>query len=68
LSAEHAFGAALWEDLSDVSDEFLDEFSNHFARHPKTAGRTKTGGPVFFLKKVFASQADKANQVKCLNT
>ena len=35
-----------------MSDELLDEFSNHFAQHPKTAGRTKTGGP-FFSKKKF---------------
>jgi hypothetical protein len=68
LAEELRFGAALRKDLPDVSDELLDEFCNHFARHPKTAGRTKTGGPVFFLKKVFASQADKANPVKGLNT
>ena len=58
MTAEQAFGAALREDLPDVS-ELLDEFCNHFARHSKTAGRTKTGGPVFFLKKVFNPHARK---------
>ena len=37
-----------WEDLADGGDEDLDELSDHFGGHPKTAGRTFTGGSDFF--------------------
>jgi hypothetical protein len=66
LAAELSFGAALRKDLPDVSEELLDEFSNHFTRHPKTAGRTKTGGPVFFLKKSFRTKNDPPTRLQSL--
>jgi hypothetical protein len=36
--------AARREELADCANEFLEESSDHFGRHPKTAGRTFTGG------------------------
>ena len=48
LAAEHALRAAVREDLADGGGEVLDEFGDHCGGHPKTAGRTNTGGPVFF--------------------
>ena len=48
LAAEYAWRAVVREDLADAGGEVLDEFGDHFARHPKTAGRTNTGGAVFF--------------------
>jgi hypothetical protein len=34
----------------DCANEFLEESSDHFGRHPKTAGRTFTGGSERNLK------------------
>jgi hypothetical protein len=36
--------AARREELADCANEFLEESSDHFGGHPKTAGRTFTGG------------------------
>jgi hypothetical protein len=34
----------------------MDEFGDHFGEHPKTAGRTFTGGTDFFLKEIFSQR------------
>jgi hypothetical protein len=47
LSAEHAFGAALRENLTDVRRELLDEFCDHFTRHPKQLVGQKLGDQFF---------------------
>jgi hypothetical protein len=52
LSAEVAWGLLPQVDGATDETENLDEFCDHFDEHPKTAGRTFTGGPDFFLKKV----------------
>jgi len=44
-----ACGAARREELAEYANKFLEESSDHFGRHPKTAGRTFTGGPDIFL-------------------
>jgi hypothetical protein len=38
--------------MADDCGQQGEKFGDHFARHPKTAGRTFTGGADFFLKKV----------------
>jgi hypothetical protein len=40
--------------LADRANEFLEDLSDHFGGHPKTAGRTFTGGVDFFLKEIFS--------------
>jgi len=40
--------------LADRANEFLEDLSDHFGGHPKTAGRTFTGGADFFLKEIFS--------------
>jgi hypothetical protein len=40
----------------------LEDLSDHFGGHPKTAGRTFTGGVDFFLKEIF-SLASVLNEV-----
>lgn len=49
FAAEHAWCAAVREDLAESGGEVLDEFGDNCGRHPKTVGRTTTGG-AFFLK------------------
>jgi hypothetical protein len=44
------------------ANEFLEDLSDHFGGHPKTAGRTFTGGADFFLKEIF-SRASVLNEV-----
>jgi hypothetical protein len=53
------FGAPLRKNLTDVCGELLDEFCNHFTRHPKTAGKTKTGGAFSPSKKVSPTMREK---------
>jgi hypothetical protein len=52
LSAEGAWGLLPQVDDATYETEDLDEFCDHFGGHPKTAGRTFTGGADFFLKKI----------------
>lgn len=47
LAAELAFGTTVQDASADGGGEVLNEFGDHFNRHPKTAGRTNTGGAVF---------------------
>ena len=49
LSTEVAWGLLPQVDGTTDETEDLDEFGDHFAGHPKTAGRTFTGGADFFL-------------------
>jgi hypothetical protein len=51
LGAEVAWGLLPQVDGTTDETENLDEFGDHFAQHPKTVGRTFTGGTDFFLKK-----------------
>jgi hypothetical protein len=51
LSAEGAWGLLPQVDDATYETEDLDEFGDHFGGHPKTSGRTFTGGVDFFLKK-----------------
>jgi hypothetical protein len=48
--------------LADRADKFLEDSSDHFGGHPKTAGRTFTRGADFFLKEIF-SRASVLNEV-----
>jgi hypothetical protein len=48
LAAEVAWGLLPQVDGATEETEDLDEFCDHFDEHPKTAGRTFTGGAVFF--------------------
>ena len=53
IAFQNGFGsapAAGWRTDEAVD---LDEFGDHFGEHPKTAGRTFTGGPDYFLKNIF---------------
>jgi hypothetical protein len=47
IRGDSVYSRAVFLCASAPLREELDEFGDHFARHPKTAGRTKTGGPVF---------------------
>jgi hypothetical protein len=48
LSAEVSWGLLPQVDGATEETEDLDEFCDHFGEHPKTVGRTFTGGAVFF--------------------
>ena len=48
LAAEVAWGLLPQVDGATDETEDLDEFGDHFREHPKTAGRTFTGGAHFF--------------------
>ena len=48
LAAEVAWGLLPQVDGATEETEDLDEFCDHFGEHPKTAGRTFTGGSDFF--------------------
>jgi hypothetical protein len=50
LSTEVAWGLLPQVDGATDETEDLDEFCDHFGGHPKTAGRTFTGGAESFLK------------------
>ena len=54
---EGALRAGGVDEMADDCGQQGKKFGDHFARHPKTAGRTFTGGPVFFLKKSQSSLA-----------
>ena len=47
LATEVAWGLLPQVDGATEETEDLDEFCDHFDEHPKTAGRTNTGGAVF---------------------
>jgi hypothetical protein len=48
LSTEVAWGLLPQVNGATEETENLDEFCDHFGEHPKTAGRTFTGGADFF--------------------
>jgi hypothetical protein len=48
LAAEVAWSLLPQVDGATDETEDLDVFCDHFRGDPKTTGRTKTGGPVFF--------------------
>ena len=50
LAPEQAFRGLLRDKTPDEIVKTMDEFGDHFARHPKTAGRTFTGGAEKNLK------------------
>jgi len=47
LMSKPTLRAGVREDLADGDSDFLDDLSDHFGGHPKTAGRTFTGGADF---------------------
>jgi hypothetical protein len=63
LSAEVAWGLLPQVDGATEETEDLDEFCDHFGEHPKTAGRTFTGGPDFFLKKIERQKGCLVNRI-----
>ena len=48
--------------MADCANEFLEDLSDHFGGHPKTAGRTFTGGADFFLKEIFSLSASASQR------
>jgi hypothetical protein len=56
LAAEVAWGLLPQVDGATDETEDLDEFVDHFGEHPKTAGRTFTGGADVFLKEIFSQR------------
>ena len=62
---EGALRAGGVDGMADDCGQQGEKFGDHFARHPKTAGRTFTGGADFFLKRFWRSCQRIKNLLLC---